>query len=426
MPLEHRQYRLGCSDDCDIVLHDSSLPEVLLSLDVDDSGISLSTHGECTLLHVNGERIDEQLSMVTAFDIYTVGTLHFCFGITGEVWPALSIPTLRNVESNSEEPNVKESAELGLATADERPWFLKLRDVSKITVNLSVLLCFVVCGLIFYNGHLDANVVSQKPVLDVKSLVQQDMGFEKLSVTSQDNSNVEEGANLHWTISGYVNTQGELGKLKRRLTTSNLPITLDIRVMDDIQRSTETLLKQFELNSLQVQQGDIGGELMVSGVHGDPEEWRRIKALLVADIPGLARVVDQVESQESRLQMLNQWISDEKLEDDVTVTLNNGQLTLSSDIALEKSEAWRRIQDRFERMFGESLAVSASSSGRPKIDIRSVSLGSIPYLILSNGRRYTAGSYIRDGFYVEKIDKNSVVFKRGIELIKYRVGMRNG
>jgi len=418
MPLDARSYIMGRSEDCDIVLHDEMLSEQLFQLNVSDSGITLVKQGQCLPVYISGELDESETIVVTEFEIYTVGSLHFCFGIVGAVWPELILPVIggsaRVVEGKNKEPQGPRNGQVLLAGN------AKVRV--KVIANISVLLLFIVGGLMFGNGRLDAEEVLKKPTLDVIKMIQQELGFSQLSVERLDDN----GNKQRWAIKGYVGTKGELALLKQRLQFDKVISTLDIRVMGDIKRSTETLLKQFQMQNLLVSYGNEGGELVVSGVHPNFSDWRRLKKLLIADIPGLRKVTDQVESQEGRVQRLREWILEEHLDDEVTVVIKNGRLSILSDIALEQSSAWQRIVDRFQVTYGSALDVSITLNGRPTIDIRSVSLGEIPYLILSNGRRYTAGSYVRDGFYVDKIDKNTVIFKRGVELIKYRVGMRAG
>ncbi|WLQ16241.1 type III secretion system inner membrane ring subunit SctD [Hahella aquimaris] len=424
MRLENRTYRVGSADDCDIVLHDKLLPDLAFTLCVGMDGVRLQREGEnetsVTLL-CEGRESDDPDLLTDAYSVYSLGMLHFCFGPAHQRWPDISLPTPYHAgETNpSNLPAAAESEHsqdaMGKRQESGRSG---LSRRSRLMLNLPVFMCFIIGGVIFNSRFLDAGVIPPEASLDLAGIVAHDWRFEGLAVNPQTQTN---GANK-WLISGYVDTAAQAADLKRRLQALNALFELDIRVMESVKRSTETLLQQFQLSHLTVSLGDQPGELVISGVEANLDNWLRQKELLLADIPGLTHIQDRVERPESRLNQLKQWLQEEGLDKQVLVNAQDGRLSITSDIRLEESEAWRRVQRKFQERFGGALEAAVIANARPALAIRSVSLGAVPHLVLANGRRYGLGAHVSDGYFLEQVAKDAVVLRRGEELIKYRVG----
>ncbi|MDG9672180.1 type III secretion system inner membrane ring subunit SctD [Hahella sp. CR1] len=426
MRLENRAYRVGSADEGDIVLHDKLLPELAFTLDVGVDGVRLlreeanETGNETNVAFLcEGREVDELDVKVDAYTIYSLGMLHFCFGPTNQRWPDISLPTPRHAaESNASNLPAAAESEHAKDPVDKRQDNVRRGLPRSSKLMLPVFLCFIAGGVIFNSRFLDAGVIQPETSLDLAGIVAQDWRFEGLAVNPQTLSN---GANK-WLISGYVDTAAQAADLKRRLQALNAPFELDIRVMESVKRSTETLLQQFQLSHLTVSLGTQPGELVISGVETNLDNWLRQKELLLADIPGLTHIQDRVERPESRLNQLKQWLQEEGLDKEVLVNAQDGRLSITSDIRLEDSEAWRRVQRKFQERFGGTLDLAVIADARPTLAIRSVSLGAVPHLVLANGRRYGLGAHVSDGYFLEQVAKDAVVLRRGEELIKYRVG----
>ncbi|OZG74363.1 EscD/YscD/HrpQ family type III secretion system inner membrane ring protein [Hahella sp. CCB-MM4] len=424
MHLENRMYRVGHSDECDIVIHDRILPAEAFQLEVSDT-IRLLCEDESLVLSTHGSPMSERAIQIIAFEVYSVGLLHFCFGPSDSGWPEIQLPGLENVAGDNGDSAQKKEAGNSLEVIEKRTASTQQAgdgygyfSRSKVFINLSIFVFFVACGVVFNSSRLDAGMVMPASIIDVNEVVLSEPGFEGLEAIHQpsaSNSN-------QWLVRGYVHSFTDTGRLEKKLQTLNIQYDLDIRSMEGIQRSTETLLKQFDMDNLVVAIGVLPGELSISGVQQDLAKWQRVKALLLADIPGLTAISDQVENPESRLAMLQRWIREENLDKEVIVNANDGRLSISSEIQLENSEAWQRINRKYHDLFGSSIDVAVMADNRPVIDIRGVSLGSIPYVVLADGRRYGLGSHLKNGFYLELVQEDAVVLKRGKELVKYRVG----
>ncbi|WP_020405322.1 type III secretion system inner membrane ring subunit SctD [Hahella ganghwensis] len=419
MHLENRTYRVGQSEACDIVLHDKLLPDEAFSLVVNGDSIQLDCQGDSLALSLNGQPVQEAPLNVEAYQVYSLGLLEFCFGPSNEVWPVIvtAEQSRKEASSPSRLEASFENAETDMA-ATRNGRRAALTGSSKVLLNLSIFLFFVMCGVVFNSRQLDAGVVSPEPSLELAGIVTGEWNFTELAVNQKA---LRDGAET-WLISGYVRTSADEANLKQRPQALSIVYELDIRVMEQVRRSTETLLKQFELAHLVVDIGDQPGALIISGVEQNTDKWLRLKPILLADIPGLTMIQDRVEKPENRLSLLKQWILEEGMDKEILVNAQDGRLSIISDIQLEASEGWHRIRKKFRDYFGSSLDLAVMSGTRPSIHIRSVSLGAVPYLVLADGRRYGLGANVRDGYFLNQISKEAVVLKRGEELIKYRVG----
>jgi len=412
MLLENRNYLAGQADECDIVLHDASMPKKAFNLNVTEDGIQL----EClnANLVVNGQPTNETNLNVKTYEVYSLGLLHFCFGMTNTSWPEINIP----IEAEDKASPIGDASVIKGSHSKKEKRHIGWVGRPHIILNLAIFLVFVVGSLLFNTRQLDARIVESTSVIDLADIVARQWDFPNLSVSPIARS----GNPSHWLISGYVQTANDAVTLKQFLQTVTVDVELDIRIMERIKQSTQTLLKQFGLEHLTVSIGKQPGELLIQGVVKNIDHWQRQKALLLTDIPGLINLVDKVETPETRLALLKQWIQEEDLDNAVFVDATNGHLTITSDNSLVNSARWQRIKKRFHARFGESLDLTNVSVHRPAIKIRSVSLGEFPYLVLADGRRYGLGAHIRDDYYLEQIREDIVVLKRGEEQIKYRIG----
>jgi type III secretion protein D len=405
MYLEKRSYRLGRSDTNDIILRDETLPDHLLDIHVEAESLSLSCSGQDTTIYVDGLKHKDNSLSVTAYCVYSIGLLHFCFGESGAVWPSIKTPQYEDVKKAVKQRDV------GI-----RKYLRSFRD-SKICLNLSLVFAFALISAIFSNSKLDAGIIDTTIATDeIKQI--HDLGYDGL-IVEPINKN---GEGYSWQIHGYVDRALDLSNLKRLLARQSINADIDVRVMEYIRKSTEVLLKQFKYAGLVVSLNDNDGELTISGVIDNLTGWDNTKYRLLADIPGLINIQDLVETQESRVELLKKWVNEENLDNDIVINAANGRLMISSELHLNDNEAWSRVKLKFEKMFNEKLDLVVMNKARPTLAIQGVSYGAFPYFITDSGRKYIQGAHVHDGFYLHKIEKQSVVLKRGDEVLKYQVG----
>lgn len=417
MALDSRDYLLGGGEDADIVLHDNTIPDEAVDIRVEGAEVYLKPRPGVSL-HASpdtGPLLDFEQPVV-AYQVYSLGVLCFCFGHEGGSWPQVRHPVIlphpAALEAPAQEP-------LAAGVLSNGGGAGALSGFGKLATGTAVLLALGFGGALFFeNSHGDAVQEEQSQSLNLAGLLTADPKYRFLGLDRQ----LIPGKEELWLISGYVRSADDLGDLRKLLQKSALSVELNIRVMENVKRSTEILLKQLRLDYLLVDIGDDPGELVISGIQKDSQAWQRKKEILLSDIPGLLAIEDKVESVIGRINILKDWIREEGLNDEVKVHLVDGRFTVTSDIDLEKSLSWKRIMRQYEARFGGSIDLSLIENHRPRIAVRSVSLGEIPYLILENGRRYSHGSHLSDGYYLDEITKDNIVLKRGDEVLKYSIG----
>jgi type III secretion system YscD/HrpQ family protein len=403
MYLDARSYRLGRSDTSDIVVRDETLPEHLLDINVEEKNVSLHSLSKETSIYVDGLKHENDTLTVQKYSVYSIGLLYFCFGETGEEWPVIKMPTYSHTTTD-----IKRAGVGGYLTSIRH---------SKALLNFSLIFAFALISAVFSNSKLDAGIIPQTIVNDSIQTIN-DMGYGGLVIEKI----AYDGAGNDLQIHGYVDTAVELSKLKRTIARQGIHANIDVRVMAYVRKSTEVLLKQFKYSGLVVSFSDKEGELTISGVIKDLPKWNKTKARLLSDIPGLLSIKDLIQTQESRITLLKQWIDEENLNNDIVINAANGKLMISSELALNESVAWNRITQKFEEMFNDKLNLVVMNNARPTLAIRSVSYGEIPYFILDSGQKYIQGAHVYDGFYLHKIEKKSVVLQRGEETLNYHIG----
>lgn len=86
------EYKIGSSDECDIILIDDDVKETHLSLYLSEDGAWLEKNGAPVFL--DGKAFNDTETILESFQIVTIGTAHFAIGPENMEWPVLVPPVL--------------------------------------------------------------------------------------------------------------------------------------------------------------------------------------------------------------------------------------------------------------------------------------------------------------------------------------------
>lgn len=105
----------------------------------------------------------------------------------------------------------------------------------------------------------------------------------------------------------------------------------------------------------------------------------------------------------------------------IDISAGQGVILARGFIAKPEENAWRAAQLWFDGSFGRELmlqsevAVSQPKTQTAPIGIEAVWAGKRPYLIDNHGDKYFEGSFLKDGWIVEKIEEGRVLLRRNQE-----------
>jgi type III secretion protein D len=107
----------------------------------------------------------------------------------------------------------------------------------------------------------------------------------------------------------------------------------------------------------------------------------------------------------------------------IDVSAEQGVVIAKGFVTQTAESAWRTVQIWFDGSFGQEVmlksevTVSAPKIQNAPIGIQAVWAGKRPYLIDDHGDKYFEGSFLKDGWVVEKIEEGRVLLRRNQELL---------
>ncbi|MBF0442327.1 MAG: hypothetical protein HQK54_10515, partial [Oligoflexales bacterium] len=85
----------------------------------------------------------------------------------------------------------------------------------------------------------------------------------------------------------------------------------------------------------------------------------------------------------------------------------------------QEQKAWMEIRDAFLKRFNNNPMLLDLQPEIKGLNIRSVSLGKEPFILLENGDKVTVGGKISDSYLVYSIEEKKIVLQQGNNLINY-------
>lgn len=112
------------------------------------------------------------------------------------------------------------------------------------------------------------------------------------------------------------------------------------------------------------------------------------------------------------------------LAEQITLTASSGAVVAEGQLPGPDLARWAEHQLWFDGRYKGALSLvnrvrEAPPSERPNLQLRAVSTGQVPYLIVANGDRYVEGA-VADGWTIEQISPDKVVLSRNgrrVELV---------
>jgi len=456
-------YTLGRHEDCDFVLTDSTLAEQHFEITINDSGVQLKSLCDQTFI------IDNEDQGVTCnpseHQLISINTLTFAFGHIGKPWPNLtpaentSILPTKSKEGSAEEitqqttviqeqtqkrANAAEAELSNSATipADNKnSWFrrpafkntkiaywLKQAVIYYrwLVAGLVGVGCLVLLGVAFWWLWQETTPENSahKPInyLETANAVKNNMVLPDVHIRRLVDGRI--------LVSGYIIDNDVKDSLIAQLEKKDIPLSVQLIVMSDMRAAAINALKFGGYNGMHIELDNTPGSLVLSGYAPNAKYITKIRERLEAEVPGLLSVVEQVEYQSTREKALRTMLQEKSLNTQVKLLEQPGKITLKgrlNDIA--QGYRFKEVVANFREKYGArpqlivDVTIPATNirTLRPELNIKSISLGRMPYVILDNGEKYLPGAKLENGYILESIGLDYLVLSLGQKRIKYSV-----
>ena len=234
-------------------------------------------------------------------------------------------------------------------------------------------------------------------------------------------------------ISGYTQTMQDKQELQKLLRSQNVPFNSQIIVMNEMRDNAEMLLQDRGYDQLELELDNTPGSLVLTGYVATSDELDSIVNALKQEIYGLVSIVDQVENQASRINTLKSMLREKALVPRLQVIARDKTIILKGHL-LDEGQSYdlRTVISRFQKTYGNNPAIELAtksaggalddSESTIALNIRGISMGKVPYVVLLDGSRYLVGAKLANGYIIEDINLDYLLLSNGTENIKYRLG----
>ncbi|MEJ6114790.1 SctD family type III secretion system inner membrane ring subunit AscD [Aeromonas salmonicida] len=223
-----------------------------------------------------------------------------------------------------------------------------------------------------------------------------------------------------WQLSGYVDENSARLALQQYLDSKGFSYRLELRTMEDLRQGAGFILQKLGYEQLQIRNGKEPGWLKLSGeIQGQDGKWSTIESLLKQEVPGLLGVENQVQIAGAYRKRLDALLKEQGLAGALRVREAGGRLELSGQLDERQLGQFQQVNQQFRRDFGTHPTLELINQTRtPRqdelaFDVRSVSFGRVPYVVLADNQRYPIGGATSSGVRVLAIRPDAVVVSKG-------------
>ena len=448
IPLEPGRYSLGRGDSCDLILTDDNLNEVELIIEIaGNNQIRLQSGSAGASLHVNGEPAGSTIQY-NFFDIVTANNLFIALGPADAQWPTLTLPTMApalrqeppvpashdseqlpspmesELSSDDFEQDLPDSQPEDEDEFEEPSPFSRINKKWLAAIPAALVLAIAIAG-ISGNNTVVQEVPTIPSVTEISERAKAQLGLKYIKFRQLPDNTL--------MISGYTPTMQDKQELQKLLRSQNVPFNSQIIVMNEMRDNAEMLLQDRGYDQLELELDNTPGSLVLTGYVATSDELDSIIETLKQEIYGLISVVDQVENQASRINTLKSMLREKGLVPRLQVVARDQTVILKGHL-LDEGQVYdlRTVVTRFQKKYANNPAIElatksaggnlADSQSALALNIRGISMGKVPYVVLLDGSRYLEGAKLSNGYIIEDINLDYLLLSNGTDNIKYRLG----
>ena len=233
--------------------------------------------------------------------------------------------------------------------------------------------------------------------------------------------------------SGYTQTLQDKIELQKFLRKQGVSFNSQVIVMNEMRDNAELLLRDRGYDKLELELDNTPGSLVLTGYASTSDELDRIVSMLKQEIYGLNSVVDQVENQINRVNTLKSMLREKGLIPRIHVVVRDQTVILKGHL-LDEGQVYdlQTVVKQFQKKYANKPAIELAtkfaggaitdSQSPLSLNIRGISMGKVPYVILIDGSRYLIGAKLSNGYIIEDINLEYLLLANGTDKIKYRLG----
>lgn len=382
----------------DLVIDDAKVFEEHVRISTSEEGVKIEPLDEKVRIQVDGQSWDESLALPMLQPL-RLGELIIMLAEEGIDWPA-KLPDFDQLEMTAAVPQ---------ASAKENAPVHKGYKHAATLLSLGAVVTLVFAVVIYFQiKESTPKVVAPKvDVQQTKQIIGTD-SHPHLSLAWDDINN-------KLSLSGYVETTSDRKALLNRVETLNIRYTSDIRTMDEIKSAARFILKNLELDAIDIKSGTEAGSLVFVTDSNSLAAWGRVEQILQRDIPGLTSWQLDIIEEQPALEQLKTLLEASSFANKVIVEDKGDRIELVGNLSGSELREFKGLKQEFMKRFGSNphlLLTTPKLKEDDNADInlrfRAVRIGAVPYLILDNGQKYFEGARLPNGARIASIRSGGV------------------
>ena len=468
--LESGKYTLGKNENCDLVLSDSQLNDQHLELNIYENGDFKITPLDNVSINYAGTVQNSSFNVKPYHKISTHG-IDFVIGSPDKQWPDLnkieSAPVEDKIETNpiieqevsrDDVDSASQIEQKNIVESDNENFEVPTLSVNEVNSNKNkintllnkiklwfattfpfhnplfiaslaitgCLIIFLVTFLWLWNKSADDAFeidFKRELLIDTKAAIEE-LGLDNLNVTLMPDQQI--------LIAGYIEDSEKEIALKNKLLQFDIPYKINTFNLTDMQSSARDIINKTKYEKLKViRDVDNPGSIILTGYIENSKQLLKVKAELREKIPGILGIQEQVEYLGMRIKALRAMLKNKGLNDRVTLLDLPNKILIKGKLQ-NVSEAFhlKEVVSEFVSLYGNNpkleLDVILPSADMetllPKLNIKSVSVGRLPFIVLENGQKYMIGAQLENGYILDNIDIKYLTLRLGKKTVKYYIG----
>ena len=424
-------YLLGSGEDCDIILHDTSLAEQHFQLKLDTDSIGLSILAEDHPCYVDGKEMDSNAVEIKPYQVISTGTFFFTLGSAQEAWPPIELlgvgRNLKQAEDKASEEIPKDD-NLQPSSLSSFAWQQLWggdRPANRIYLSVGIALIGIGLSLLFIvltTEDIPRENLETRSV-EINQIIEDYVVDATVRSISHDGQEM-----LH--IQGYTDTDARREAFMEALGKAKITAQTQIYSSERLKLAVSVILGQFlnpQTDKVEVS-GVPGfpGKVVLSGYVEQIEVWERALDVIKKDVQGLQNYDNQVRTMDVAVHELNQMLVAQGLSDKVEVNINDHTIyliwqTLSDD----EQKRLATLSQEFREKFNNQPPLADANQVIPEINkfdidirIQSVSFGKSPYLETHDNKRYIIGATLGE-YTIKEITREFILLSKDGELGRY-------
>ncbi|MCC8464352.1 MULTISPECIES: type III secretion system inner membrane ring subunit SctD [Photorhabdus] len=280
-----------------------------------------------------------------------------------------------------------------------------------------LILCLVLAlgflALLGHEGWQRSNMSNGMAEQELRRFLSSDSAYRQVSVQMMPNHGPP-------VLKGYVALNHQRLALQQYLDTHSLSYRLELRTMEELRQGVDFILQKLGYAQIQSSDGKQPGWIRLIGeVTDTSQQWNNIESLLKRDVPGLLGIEDQTRFTGNHLKRLDMLLAKHDLPDTLTYKDKNDRIEFIGQLDEHQTHNFYRLQQVFKQEFGNQPALvllnnkQLTRNDELNFDVRAVSLGRVPYVVLKNNLRYPVGATTENGLIIEDIRQDAIVITKG-------------